>query len=148
MSELARVYARWGIEADAKRRATKILADGTRPARDCLAFKLVHNKDHKLFKAGEPAFEAAANDPREPLKGGDADDKILASGATTCSELEIAMKARLGMGLRQVSPPFPPHPTVSPSRKNPAASLFTALIACRSLSLADDGDGAGPDRHG
>ena len=98
MSELARVYARWGVEADTKRRAAQILADGT--ARDCLALKPVHNKDHNGFKAAEPAF-STANDPREPSKGGD--DKILAS-ATTCAQLEIAMKVRLGMGLRQVSP--------------------------------------------
>ena len=122
MSELARVHARWRDEANAKRLAAEKLADGTRPARDCFvsvadacgvdapvaAFKPVHYKDHKMFKTAEPLFEAAANDPRELLKGGDADDKILASGETTCSELEIAMRARLGMGLRQVSPSPPP----------------------------------------
>ena len=72
MSELARVYARWGVEADAKRRAAQVLADGT--ARDCFVrvacgvdvpdtTKPVHDKDHKGFKAAEPAFEATANDP-------------------------------------------------------------------------------------
>ena len=111
-----------------------------------MVFKPVHNKDHKLFKAAEPSFEATANDLLEPLKSGDADDKIPAShqkvpfqnkeqqisprevfgaidedtlptrpcnhsGATTCAGLEIAMEARLRMGLRQVRTVSAPLPT-------------------------------------
>ena len=209
MSELARVYARWSTEADAKRRAAKVLADSTRPARYCsvsvvvacgvdvpvTVFKPVHNKDHNSFKAAELSFEATANDPHELLKNGGADDKILAShqkvpfqnkeqqisprevfcvidedhlptppcnhsGATTCAELEIAMEARLRMGLRQVrtvSAPFltsdrfvSTSPSALPSDTLRRIGLFPPFIVCSlgALSLADDGEGAGPDRHG
>ena len=197
MSELARVYTRWTIEADAKRRAAKILADGTRPARYCsvsvavafrvdvpvTVFKPVHNKDHISFKAAEQPFEVTANDPREPLKSGDAGDKILAShkklpfqnmeqisprevfcvidednlptppcdhsGATTYAELEIAMEARLRMGLwqvRTVSAPFPTSnrfistslsalPSDTPRRIGSVSCPYRLLTGC-SLSLS------------